>query len=117
MFHLSLPDEHLAECIGFYRECFEAEVVVLAPGVVNLFVFGGQLTLHERQDSALTDAARTAINFGAVLPANEWLAARERLADRDVRFDWLVEPGGPGTRGKLVVRDPSDNLVELNTEI
>ena len=116
MFHLSLPVERFDDCLGFYRTCFDAEVVDHAPGVANLFVFGGQVTLHDRPGSPLTGAAREQLHFGVVLPIATWTSSRDRLRSLAVPFVRLAELGEPGSRGKMLVRDPSGNLVEINSE-
>ncbi|HYC96866.1 VOC family protein [Brevundimonas sp.] len=114
MFHLSLPVTDLAACEHFYREAFAATVQPLRAGVSNIHVFGAQLTLHERTDSALTGHARAEMHFGEVVPVASWMAMRTRLVEVGAPLIRCSEPS-EGRRGKLVVQDPSGNLVEINS--
>lgn len=116
MFHLSLPVDKFEECLLFYQSAFDAEVVVLAPGVANVFVFGAQVTLHDQADSSLNLAARQTMHFGAVVPAEEWARIRGRLVDRGRTLSRCVEAADtPDGRAKLLVSDPSGNLIEVNS--
>lgn len=115
MFHLSLPVREFDACLTFYRECFGAEVKMLGTGIANLFVFGGQVTLHDREASGF-DAVRREMHFGQVVTKGEW----GRLHDQVTVSGYLplraVAPGeAPNGRGKLLVADPSGNLVEINS--
>lgn len=117
MFHLSLPIDKFEDCISFYKSAFDAEVVKLGPGVANVFVFGAQVTFHDRTGSSLTQAAREEMHFGAVVPVEEWVRIRERLTDRGTPLLRCVEPAGAsGERAKLLVADPSGNLIEINSD-
>lgn len=117
VFHLSLPVEHFEACLLFYRDGFDAEVVEIAPGAANVFIFGAQVTLHDRTASPLTPEARREMHFGAVVPVAEWLRLRDRLASRGQTIMRCVEPAQASNgRGKLLLSDPSGNLVEINSE-
>lgn len=117
MFHLSLPVEKFEECLSFYRSAFGAEVVMLAPGIADVFVFGAQVTLHDQADSSLNLAARRTMHFGAVVPIEEWVKVRDALIGQSHTLlrcvDSTVAPDG---RAKLLVSDPSGNLIEMNSE-
>lgn len=116
MFHLSLPVERLADCLSFYRSLFNAEVVELAPGVANVFVFGAQVTFHERADSTLTPTIRGEMHFGAVVSPEEWAEIRQRIASGGHKLLRCIEAQEPGSRAKLLIVDPSGNVVEVNSE-
>ena len=116
MFHLSLPVERFDECLSFYEGTFDASVVALAPGVAYVFAFGAQVTLHDRARSAMTEAARSAMHFGAIVPVEEWTRVRDRVVSRGQTLLECVEPSeGGGGRAKLLIADPSGNLVEINS--
>lgn len=116
MFHLSLPVRQFDACLVFYRDCFGAKIEMLGEGVANLFVFGGQMTLHDRSISGLTDDLRREMHFGQVVTASEWTQVRDKIIAfghsplRSVTPDEVRN-----RRGKLIVADPSGNLVEINS--
>lgn len=114
MFHLSLPVTDLKACEEFYREAFGATVQPLRAGVSNIHVFEAQLTLHERPASALTSDARSEIHFGQVVPVTRWRTLHARLVEAGVPLIRCTAPSN-GRRGKLVVQDPSNTLVEINS--
>ena len=117
MFHLSLAVERFEACLFFYRSAFDARVVAIAPGVANVFVFGAQVTLHDRAASPLTPDARREMHFGAVVPVEDWLRIRDRLATGKHDLLRCIAPAdAPDGRGKLLLSDPSGNLVEINAE-
>jgi extradiol dioxygenase family protein len=66
MFHLSVPVTRIEECLRFYEVCFGARIERLGGAAANLFVFGGQLTLHDRPDSGLSEEGRREIHFGCI---------------------------------------------------
>jgi extradiol dioxygenase family protein len=116
MFHLSLPVTAFAECLAFYRDCFDAEIVMLSNRAANLYVFGGQLTLHDDPHSPIGPAQRRAMHFGHVVTTEEWFAIRDRLEASCWTLLRCVEPAQSGSsRGKLLVADPSGNIVEVNS--
>ncbi|UYV17225.1 VOC family protein [Porphyrobacter sp. ULC335] len=116
MFHLSLPVQEFNACLTFYRDCFGADVQMLSAKAANLFVFGGQVTFHERPQAGLSDDARRTMHFGQVVSPDEWL----RLRDRIIAAGYSPLRAVPANeaanrRAKLVVADPSGNLVEINS--
>lgn len=116
MFHLSLPVAAFAECIAFYRDCFGADIVMLSDQAANLYVFGGQLTLHDKPGSAIRAEQRQEMHFGHVVADAEWFAIRDRIQSSAQTVLRCVEPvAAAGTRGKLLVVDPSGNIVEINS--
>ncbi len=118
MFHLSLPVDDLKACEEFYREAFGATVQGLREGVSNIHVFGAQLTLHERAGSAMNAGARDEMHFGQVVSAAEWTHIHDRLTARGLQLVHCAMPdAAQGRRGKMLVRDPSGNLVEINSRV
>ena len=117
MFHLSLPVDRFAECLDFYARCFGAEIVMLGDNAANVFVFGGQVTLHDRP-GALDDAQRRAMHFGHVVATDAWFAARDRIREAGQTVLTCIEPGEASSgRGKLLLADPGGNLVEINSAL
>lgn len=116
MFHLSIPVRDLDRSLRFYAECFGGRAVGLGRSAANMFVFGAQLTLHEKPSSHFLSADRQDMHFGAVVPRDEWYAIRDRLAESEIPLLRCREPGPrEAERGKLVVADPDGNLVEINS--
>ncbi len=116
MFHLSLPVQRFDACLAFYRDCFGAEVKMLSPEAANLFVFGGQVTFHDRPESELSDDARRTMHFGQVVSADEWLRVRDRvIAAGHSPMRAVTAAEAANGRAKLLFADPSGNLVEINS--
>lgn len=116
MFHLSLPVQRFDACLAFYRDCFGAEVKMLSSQAANLFVFGGQVTFHDKSESALSDDARRTMHFGQVVSPDEWLRMRDRLvAAGHLPMHEVAASEAANRRAKLLVADPSGNLVEINS--
>lgn len=116
VFHLSLPVQRFSACLLFYARFFDARVESLSPTAANIFVLGGQLTLHDRSDSPLTASARGAMHFGAVISKAEWIRLRRTLALNGLPFIVDNAPGGIGIRGKVQIVDPSGNIIEINCD-
>lgn len=116
MFHLSLPVGRYRECLDFYRDCFARRTAELSSTAANIFVFGARITLHDNPSSPLTEAARAELHFGPVVPEEDWFLIRDRLIRTGHSLLKCIEPDDTsGRRGKLVVADPSGNLVEINS--
>lgn len=108
MFHLSLPVTAFSECLAFYRDCFSAEIVMLNERTANLYVFGGQLTLHDKPDSTIDVGQRQEMHFGHVVKNNDWFAIRDQVQKSAQPILRCIEPVFPdGVRGKLLVVDPA----------
>lgn len=116
MFHLSLPVRHFEECLAFYRDCFSAEVRMLSSDTANVFVFGGQVTLHDRPSIDFSDEVQRAMHFGQVVSPEEWLRLLDRLiAAGHSPLRSIMPSEIANRRGKFVVADPSGYLVEINS--
>lgn len=116
MFHLSLPVNRFAACLEFYQKSFGARIVMLSQSAANVYAFGGQITLHDQPLSTFGDAQRREMHFGHVVSPDQWRLVRDRLRELGVEFSLCVEPDeASGRRGKLLVTDPSGNLVEVNS--
>jgi extradiol dioxygenase family protein len=114
IFHLSIPVRDLDESVGFYSTVLGAEVGRRTGSWADALLFGAQVTLQGDPDNVTTPMPRTR-HFGATLPWEEWSALADRLAGAPL----IVEPptasyeGEPVEQGKLMIRDPSGNLIEL----
>ncbi|MCD5975590.1 VOC family protein [Pseudomonas quasicaspiana] len=116
MFHLSLPVDRFQECLEFYVRCFGAEVVMLNERAANIFAFGGQITFHDKQATALSEEGRKQMHFGQVVSPEQWHQVRDALISQGHQLLKQDEPGSTASgRGKLVVKDPSGNLIEINS--
>ena len=113
IFHLSVPVRDLTEAVAFYRTRLGATIGRQTDSFADALVFGAQLTLQDDPTSVSDPMPRTR-HFGATLPWNEWEVLVSRLAD-----DLVVEPptvsypGEPGEQAKMMIRDPSGNLIEI----
>ncbi|HZF43580.1 MAG TPA: hypothetical protein VEZ48_09250 [Sphingomonadaceae bacterium] len=110
-----MPVDRFADCLAFYEEVFEAEVVALSSKVANVFVFGAQITFHDQAHSPMTAAARQSMHFGAVVSPGEWTRLHQRIVGSGHSLLRCVEAReAPGGRAKLLIADPGGNLVEVN---
>jgi extradiol dioxygenase family protein len=114
IFHLSFPVRDLDEAVDFYVTKLDAQIGRRSRANADAFVFGAQLTLQHDPQSVTEPMPRTR-HFGATVPWDEW----ETLAARFAGSDSVVEPalrsyvGEPIEQGKMMIADPSGNLVEL----
>jgi len=116
IFHLAFPVRSLAAARDFYCTFLGARVGRDQGTWVDLLLFGHQLTLHERPGEVLAPDARGVRHFGAILPWEEWQALGERLAA--LGCPMLMPPtiahgGTDREQGKILLCDPSDNLIEI----
>lgn len=82
----------------------------------NLYVFGGQITLHDKPDSLLDGALRREMHFGHVVSEEDWFAIRDRVHGSASSPVKCMNPkDSTNGRGKLLVIDPSGNMVEINS--
>jgi uncharacterized protein len=112
VFHLSFPVRDVEAALAFYVGRLGAEAGRRhADGGVDVRLFGAQLTLQNAPADVLDPHPRSH-HFGATIGWPEW----EAIADR---LDGFVEPptrsymGERREQAKLMVADPSGNLVEL----
>ena len=112
IFHLSLPVRDLAAAKTFYVTWLDARIGRDTGEWADLFVFGHQLTLHQRPDEVLDAAANGVRHFGAILPWDAWQALAAKLAPLSVT-PRVSHHGTPQEQGKLLLRDPSAHLIEI----
>ncbi len=114
IFHLSIPVRDLQEAVDFYARALGAHIGRRTESSADALVFGAQITLQNDPSSVTSPMPRTR-HFGATLRWEEWESVASRLAG-----DLLVmEPptisyeGEPTEQGKLMIADPSGNLIEI----
>ena len=112
VFHLSFPVADVGAALAFYTGVLGAEAGRRhADGGVDVRLFGAQLTLQDAPADVLTPNPRTR-HFGATIDWPAWEAVAGRL-------DAFIEPptvsyaGERREQGKLMVADPSGNLIEI----
>jgi hypothetical protein len=114
IFHLSVPVRDLDEAVAFYREQLGAEIGRRTDSFSDALVFGAQITLQNDPGSVTAPMPRTR-HFGATLSWSEWEAVVARFEGSDL----LVEKpavsyrGEPIEQGKMMITDPSGNLIEI----
>lgn len=116
IFHLSIPVRDLDEAVDFYGTQLGAEIGRRTDDFADALVFGAQVTLQNDPDSVTFPMPRTR-HFGATLRWDEW----ESVASRFTGGPLIVEPptisyeGEPIEQGKMMIVDPSGNLIEIKT--
>jgi uncharacterized protein len=114
IFHLSIPVRDLDEAVHFYRTQLDAEIGRRTDQFADALVFGAQVTLQNDPGSVTSPMPRTR-HFGATLRWEEW----ELVASRFIGGLLVVESptisyeGEPIEQGKMMLVDPSGNLIEL----
>jgi uncharacterized protein len=112
--HLSFPVNDLAEATAFYSEILGATVGRRTDSFADIFLFGAQVTLQNDKQNVPRPMPRSR-HFGATLDWSDWEKAAQQLADSA----FIVEPprvsfgGEPIEQIKLMIADPSGNLIEL----
>ena len=114
IFHLSLPVRDLDEAIAFYTRHLGAEIGRRSDTGADALLFGAQVTLQD-DPATVSDPMPRTRHFGATLPWEEWEALTGRLLGATL----VVEPptvsyeGEPIEQGKMMIADPSGNLIEV----
>jgi extradiol dioxygenase family protein len=114
IFHLSFPVRDLDEALAFYTSRLGARIGRRSDTAADVLVFGAQVTVHEDPSAVAATTTRTR-HFGATLSWDEWEAFAARLAaDRDIVEGPRVSfEGETIEQGKLMMSDPSGNLIEI----
>ena len=114
IFHLSIPVLDLDESVAFYAEHLGADIGRRTGTFADALVFGAQVTLQDDASGVVRPMPRTR-HFGATLPWDEWEALAAHLVEACV----VVEPptvsheGQEIEQAKLMIADPSGNLIEV----
>lgn len=116
IFHLAFPVRDLAAAKNFYCDAFGATIGRDNSQWADVVLFGHQLTLHHRPDEVLTPGQRGVRHFGVILPWLQWAALVDRLEAAGHVFEHpptVLHPGTSREQGKMLLSDPSDNLIEI----
>ena len=114
IFHLSLPVRDLQESVDFYVRQLGAQIGRRNELGADALLFGAQVTLQNDPAGVIDPMPRTR-HFGATLSWPEWESFVEKLVDPAL----IVEPaklsyiGEPIEQGKMMIVDPSGNLIEI----
>jgi extradiol dioxygenase family protein len=114
IFHLSFPVRDLSEAVTFYRDELGAEIGRQDPTFVDALLFGAQVTLQDDPGNVLNPMPRTR-HFGATISWSEWEALAQRMAGAPniVEAPRISYAGTSTEQAKLMLRDPSGNLIEV----
>ena len=85
---------------------------------IDLLLFGHQLTIHEPPREVLGAEERGVRHFGLILEWDDWHALAEALRAKRVAFvggPSIAHQGTALEQGKILLADPSGNLIELKT--
>ena len=116
IFHLSFPVRSLSAAKDFYCKFLGATVGRDNGEWSDILLFGHQITLHERPSEVLGPESRGVRHFGAILPWEQWQVLAHTLTEHGCSL--LMEPtvshaGTEKEQGKILLCDPSDNLIEI----
>ncbi len=116
IFHLAFPVRDLEEAKKFYVTTFDARVGRVREKWLDIFLFEGQITLHERPSEVLSLGKHGVRHFGAILAWHDWEALANRLDEMRVKFK--VKPNvsfvdTDAEQAKMVLFDPSGNVIEV----
>jgi uncharacterized protein len=114
IFHLSIPVHDLDEAVSFYRHELGAQIGRRTDTFADALVFDAQVTLQNDPASVSDPMPRTR-HFGVTLAWPEWESVSRRFAGRPlvVEAPRISYEGEPGEQAKLMIRDPSGNLIEI----
>ena len=114
IFHLSFPVRDLTEAIGFYRTHLGARIGRRTETFADALMFDAQVTLQNDPTNVTKPMPRTR-HFGATLPWNEWEAFVTRVGGSSfvIEVAKISYEGEPIEQGKIMIADPSGNLIEL----
>ncbi|MCC5670058.1 hypothetical protein LC653_41275 [Nostoc sp. CHAB 5784] len=83
IFHLAFPVQDLEEAKNFYITTFGARVGRVRDKWIDIFLFEGQITLHERPSEVLPAREHGVRHFGAILAWPDWEALALTLDERE----------------------------------
>lgn len=116
IFHLSFPVRSLVAAKDFYSKVLGATIGRDNGQWADILLFGHQITLHERPSEVLNADARGVRHFGAILPWEQWQALGLTLMEQGCSFvmqPTIAHAGTENEQGKILLCDPSDNLIEI----
>jgi uncharacterized protein len=114
IFHLSVPVRDLDEAVDFYRDRLGARIGRRTELFADALVFGAQVTL-QNDPAGVSDPMPRTRHFGATLPWAEWERVSAVLAGSApvVEGRTISYAGEPTEQGKMMISDPSGNLIEI----
>ncbi len=114
IFHLSIPVRDLDEAVDFYGSQLGAEIGRRTETFADALVFGAQVTLHDDPDSVTVPMPRTR-HFGATIRWDQWELVASRFTESPlvVESPTISYEGEPIEQGKMMIVDPSGNLIEI----
>jgi extradiol dioxygenase family protein len=116
IFHLSFPVRSLQAAKDFYCTYLGATVGRDSSEWSDILLFGHQLTLHERPSEVLTPEDRGVRHFGIIFPWEQWEALGDTLTKHGCPLlmgPTVTHAGTDKEQGKILLCDPSDNLIEI----
>ena len=116
IFHLAFPVRNLEEARQFYVSTLGAKVGRIRDKWIDIFLFEGQITLHEKPEQLLKPEQQGVRHFGAVIAWGDWEILARRLDETGVAFRTKPNVSGIGTeaeQAKMLLTDPSDNVIEI----
>jgi uncharacterized protein len=114
IFHLSVPVRDLEGAVEFYLTQLGAQIGRHTENFADAFVFGAQVTL-QRDPANVSDPMPRTRHFGVTLLWAEWEAVTSGFrGTADVVEDRTIyHAGEPIEQGKMMIKDPSGNLIEI----
>lgn len=109
--HLSLSVADLAVSEDFYRKMLDARVGRRRPTWIDVWVFGLQLTLHQRPRAVVPSPHREAMHFGATVDWAAWPGWLDRLEKAGAAM--AATPFRDENTAKAYVLDPDGYLIEI----
>jgi uncharacterized protein len=116
IFHLAFPVRDLKESRRFYESILGAKTGRVRDKWIDIFLFGGQITLHERPEQLLQPGQHGVRHFGAVVSWDDWEDLAMRLSVMGLQFKskpTVSRAGTPAEQAKMLLEDPSGNVIEI----
>lgn len=122
-FHVAIPVHNLAECRTFYRDVLNCEEGRSSDHWVDFNLFGHQLVIHYKPQSAEdlhanpVDGKQVPVpHYGVVLPWEDFHRFAEELRSKNIEF--IIEPyirfeGQIGEQATMFFKDPAGNALEF----
>lgn len=113
IFHLSIPVKSLAATRAFYETVLGAKTGRVTERWLDLWCFGGQITIQEMQPGEDVPAPHAKMHFGGAVSWSEWEALKSSLehAGMEVNFDAAVDEAKG--QAKIYLTDPNGYVLEI----
>lgn len=112
IFHLSIPVRDLDQAVAFYEDVLGAGVGRRTETYVDVRLFGAQLTLQNGPMDVPAETSRTR-HFGATIAWADWERLAAALSALAIEGPTVSFAGERHEQAKLMIADPSGNLIEL----